>query len=78
MFEVALDKQEAVRRLSKSKSNSVCWTFPEAIVEYKYISADQVKNWDGSFAGDGQDPSIIVLQRMVWRDGCSPRFTNWW
>lgn len=75
---ICFDKSEAVKRMQARKKQSISWTLLGLIVEYQYIPATSARNYDGSAAGDGQDPNRIILQRIVWRNGEAPRYTNFW
>ena len=75
---LALDKDEATRRMQARQKKSICWTLKDMTVEWRFIPATQAKNWDGSPAGQGNNPHQEILSRMVWREGSQPRFTNWW
>ncbi|MEG5173260.1 hypothetical protein [Microcoleus sp. B3-D7] len=74
----ALDKNEATRRMQARQKKSVVWTLKDMTVEWQIIPATQARNWDGSPAGQGNDPHQEILSRMVLKKGCHPRFTNWW
>ena len=74
----ALDMEEAVARMQRRGKQSVRWTLKGITIEWKYIPATEARNYDGSSAGHGQDSNKIILQRMVWREGKDPRYTNWW
>jgi len=75
---ICLDRNEAVKRMRLRKTFSITWTLKTIQVEWSYIRATQVKNYDGTPAGDGQDPDRIVLQQMTWRNGHKRRYTNHW
>ena len=78
MENIALNKEVAVKRMSKRKTNSISWTLALLTVRWEYISAISARNWEGAGALDGQDPSKTILQLIVWRDGSHPRYTNFW
>lgn len=71
-------RQEALNRMNRRGTKSVIWTLPDRTIKFSHIPSTQARNWDGTFAGDGNDPSKLILERMDWRDGCDPRYTNWW
>jgi hypothetical protein len=77
-FGVPFDMEQAVKRMSARSSKALKWTLKGVTIEWRYIPATSARNWDGSSAGGGQDASKEILQRMVWKDGACPRFTNWW
>lgn len=72
------DREEAVSRMVRRGKKSVRWTLKNVTVEWKYIPATEVRNYDGSAAGAGNDPSKEVLQQTTWKLGGLPRFSNWW
>ncbi|KAM3091147.1 hypothetical protein ACKFKG_26840 [Phormidesmis sp. 146-35] len=74
----AFDMEEAVTRMTRRKKKSVRWTLRDVTVRWDYIPASSARNWDGSSAGQEQDSNKEILQRMTWRDGGEPRFSNWW
>lgn len=75
---LALNKEQAVRRMTQRSLKTIKWTLKGVTVEWRYIPATSCRNWDGSVAGEGQPPNKEILQRMVWWDGEHPRYTNWW
>lgn len=75
---VCFDRNEAVKRMRARNKQTVSWTLSEQTVEWSYIPATSARNYDGSAAGDGQDPNRIILQRIVWQHGEAPRYTNFW
>lgn len=70
--------QEAMQRMKKRAATSIQWTLPHATIRFSMIPATSAKNWDGSPAGQGQDASKTILEKMYWADGSTPRYTNWW
>jgi hypothetical protein len=64
----ALDKQEAIKRMTRRGTQKVSWTLPGIEVEWSYIPATAVRNYDGTPAGSGNDPSRVVLQQVVYRE----------
>lgn len=71
-------RSEALKRMQKRGSKSVQWTLSRATIRFSKISATSARNWDGSPAGQGQDPSRMILEKMYWAVGETPRYTNWW
>lgn len=71
-------KEIARARMKNRATKSVTWTLKDLTVSWQYIPATAAKNWDGSPAGHGNDPSQEILQKMTWRSGSAPRFTNYW
>ncbi|BDA75964.1 hypothetical protein CAL7716_101300 (plasmid) [Calothrix sp. PCC 7716] len=74
---IALDRSEAVKRMKRRNKQSVSWTLSELTVEWSYIPATEARDYNGSAGGYGHNPSRIILQRIVWRDG-EARYTNYW
>ena len=75
---IALNRQEAIRRMTCRNTRSIRWTLYDVTIEWKYIKASQARNYDGTLAGDGLNPNAVVLQQMVWKVGSEPRYTNHW
>lgn len=71
-------RSEALKRMQRRTCESVQWTLPHATIRFSKISATSARNRDGSPAGQGQDPSRIIIEKMYWPDGGDPRYTNWW
>lgn len=71
-------KEDAIARMKRRGTKSVRWSLVDRRIEYSIIKAGNARNWDGSPAGDDQNPKREILQLMVWRKGGDPRYTNWW
>lgn len=71
-------RQEAISRMSRRKSTKVEWTLADRTIRFSSIPATAAKNWDGSTAGEGNNPEQKILEQMVWEQGKAPRYTNWW
>jgi hypothetical protein len=56
----------------------VTWKTSDRIIEFKFIPATHVRNWDGSAAGEGNDPNQIILQKKVTQKGRRNYYQNWW
>jgi hypothetical protein len=66
---LALDKNEAIKRMKKRHTKTIRWTLKDITVEWLLIPATEAKNWDGSPAGQGNKPHQEILSRMVWKEG---------
>lgn len=71
-------RSEALKRMQRRTCKSVQWSLPHATIRFSMIPATGAKNWDGSPAGQGQDASQTILEKMYWPDGGEPHYTNWW
>lgn len=61
----------------RCECSSITWHLPDgSAVNFEYVHSSQVRNRDGSFAGDGQSDRL-VLQKKVTIDGIT-RYTNCW
>jgi len=71
-------KQEAIERMKRRDTRSIQWTLKSRQIRFRYIQSTAARNWDGTGAGAGNDPSAIILEKTVWVAGQPPRYTNWW
>ena len=62
---------EIQKRLTKRES--ITFTKKDVKVSYRYTHYP--KNWDGS--GGNVYSTKPALERMIWRKGQIPRYTNW-
>jgi hypothetical protein len=75
MSQIAFEKEEAVARMRRRNKTEITWTFPDVTVRWRYIDGRYARNWDGSLA---PNPNCIALEKMVWREGSAPRYSNYW
>ncbi|OKH45323.1 hypothetical protein NIES2101_26825 [Calothrix sp. HK-06] len=64
---VCFDRNEAVKRMRARNKQTVSWTLSEQTVEWSYIPATSARNYDGSAAGDAQDPNRIILYHFYMK-----------
>ena len=72
------NKNEAIARMQRRNKKSVCWTLKNETIRWRYIRATSARNWDGTPAGEGNDPNKEILEKMIHRNEQPPRFTNFW
>lgn len=75
MTQAAFNQGEAIARMKRRNKNSVTWTLCGVTVRWRYIDGRNARNWDGSPA---PNPGCTALERMVWRQGETARYSNWW
>lgn len=56
-------REEAIKRMARRSTQRVCWTLAGRQIEFRRIPATAARNYDGSLAGDGNDPNRIILQK---------------
>lgn len=74
----AFDRDEAVARMKKRNTSKISWTLKNVRIEWEYIPATNVRNYDGTYAGSGNNPEQKVLQCLIQREGRMPTYTNFW
>ena len=73
-----LDPAHVLSRMRERGTTRMSWSFKNLSVVWEFIPVSQCRDFDGTDAGWPDRPGEEVLQKVFWRAGESPQYTNYW